>query len=159
MAESGDANLMDSQPESNSYTNDDFETVGYGEEPIPEQDEEVTSTSIAGEEKAEEDLYAAGASDANAFSPSDPLISFGDESDIREPDPVDQEPLLNFSTPPFGSEMSSSPPSATSGRRTPEAIRPPSEPFDSPQTQARSESEPRDEPKAEGKLACVEAFG
>lgn len=76
------------QSESNNFAADGFEkveTAGYGvyeesQGTIPEQDEEITTTnSYGGEEPAEEDRYAAGASEDAAQSSSDPLISWGDE--------------------------------------------------------------------------------
>ncbi|XP_046337581.1 reticulon-1-A-like isoform X4 [Haliotis rufescens] len=66
MADFSDPNPMDSQPESNNFTTDDFERVdkydaaGAEMDDYLAQDEEVTSTSIPGEEQAEEDRYAAG---------------------------------------------------------------------------------------------------
>ncbi|KAK7493492.1 hypothetical protein BaRGS_00015203 [Batillaria attramentaria] len=78
-------------PESN-FTPEDFETLdppggsayeSQGQGTIPEQDEEVSTTNaFGGEEPAEEDRYAAGASEADAvqFS-SDPLISWGDDAE------------------------------------------------------------------------------
>lgn len=74
------------QGQADSNNLDDFETLNDHDESqaqgtIPEQDEEITTTSnnFGGEEQAEEDRYAAGASDA-AFN-SDPLISWGDEDE------------------------------------------------------------------------------
>lgn len=84
-------------PEGNSYGREEFETLealtGSAYESqgtIPEQDEEVSTTNanaFGGEEPAEEDRYAAGASEADdiQFS-SDPLISWGnDESSNSNP--------------------------------------------------------------------------
>ncbi|XP_070179931.1 reticulon-1-like isoform X4 [Littorina saxatilis] len=72
--------------ESNNFAVDDFETLGTSggaydpQGTIPEQDEEITTTNaFGGEEPAEEDRYAAGASDG--VQPSNPLISWGDEED------------------------------------------------------------------------------
>lgn len=86
------------QSESNNFAADDFETLdavtgggvyGHGESQgtIPEQDEEITTTNaFGGEEPAEEDRYAAGASD-DAATHSNPLISWGDEENESLPQP------------------------------------------------------------------------
>lgn len=83
-------------PEGNHYSPpEDFETLDApagsayeSQGTIPEQDEEVSTTNaFGGEEPAEEDRYAAGASEADdiQFS-SDPLISWGnDESSNSNP--------------------------------------------------------------------------
>ncbi|XP_076464598.1 reticulon-1-A-like isoform X2 [Babylonia areolata] len=79
------------QSESNNIVSDGFETLDpvgsdvYESQPqgtIPEQDEEITTTNaFGGEEPAEEDRYAAGASDNEAQSSANPLISWGDEEE------------------------------------------------------------------------------
>jgi hypothetical protein len=65
--------------------NHDFEQIGYESQAqgtIPEQDEEISTTNnFGGEEQAEEDRYAAGASDAAPSTNPNPLISWGDEDD------------------------------------------------------------------------------
>lgn len=86
MADSESENYV----EGNTYHHEDFETVEplsahhseNGQE-IPEQDEEVTTTnSLGGEEPAEEDRYAPGASDADPVDHSSNLISWGDEESL-----------------------------------------------------------------------------
>lgn len=84
--------------EGNSYSPpEDFETLDAlagsayeSQGTIPEQDEEVSTTNanaFGGEEPAEEDRYAAGASEADDIQySSDPLISWGnDESSNSNP--------------------------------------------------------------------------
>ena len=89
MSDGFDQNFTDlmtqDQPESSNLASADFEKFGAGvhdsQGAIPEQDGEVTTTSYSGEEPAEEDRYAAGASDEAVESSSNPLISLGDEED------------------------------------------------------------------------------
>ncbi|XP_041353077.1 reticulon-1-A-like isoform X2 [Gigantopelta aegis] len=110
---------MDSPSESNNLSSDDFEQVdrpksdaGDGHGDFVDQDEEVTSSSMPGEEKAEEDLYVAGASEAEPLV--DPLISFGDESSappLSKPIQAESDPQEQVS--PSIPESSYIPPSTT----------------------------------------------
>ena len=78
---------------------DDFETLdpvssgvydSQQQNTIPEQDEEISTTNAFGsEEPAEEDRYAAGASEAAPSS--DPLIDWGDEN-LTQPSAAESEP-------------------------------------------------------------------
>ncbi|XP_059159557.1 reticulon-1-B-like isoform X2 [Physella acuta] len=147
MADTNSHELYDSHPESSGYANDDFEKLdppgsGFdndggmmGDEDADDlsgvgssgaydydydrnQDAEIsTTTDYPGEEDAEEDRYAVGASEAeantNAQNSSEPLINFGDdysnnvedEEDIdmvyqaqpSAPVPDSNEPLIDFS--------------------------------------------------------------
>ena len=97
MADVPSGRVMDSPSESNNLSGDDFEQVDRPKSDIPDfhdQDEEVTSSSMHGEEKAEEDRYIAGASDPDA------LISFGDESSVSHSNPIQEsEPQEQFLPP------------------------------------------------------------
>lgn len=93
--------LGDYQQNVDQVYNDDFEKV----EKIPEQDEEVTTTSFTGEE-AEEDRYESGTSEANA---SNPLLHFDDD---LTPEPH-REPLISFGSQ-SGPPEPTAPPAATS---------------------------------------------
>lgn len=113
MAEDNFGDLKDLDhfnPESNNFSQEDFETLdapssgtaGYeSQDTIPEQDEEVSTTNLfGGEEPAEEDRYAAGASEADAVQySSDPLISWGDEDEsLSQPSAAVPEPESQGST-------------------------------------------------------------
>lgn len=90
MADSNQQDYADSQPESNNYIQEECENLDNlagsadYDERIPEQDEEVTTTNtLAGEEPAEEDRYAAGALESDAIhSSTNPLISWDDGEDF-----------------------------------------------------------------------------
>ena len=109
MADSSRPDIFDSQPESSSNSNDDFEkldppTSGFyndgGEADGPnvaadagaydydfenKQEAAISSTTdLGGEEEAEEDRYNVGASEADKYAHSaDPLISLGDDDTFQ----------------------------------------------------------------------------
>lgn len=91
------------RPEGNEIFNEDFEKV----DEVPEQDEEVTSTSFTGEE-AEEDRYQPGTSPSEAAAAaSNNLLDF--EDNMTEINPVSaNEPLISFGSP-SGPEPSAPP--------------------------------------------------
>ncbi|ESP02875.1 hypothetical protein LOTGIDRAFT_230376 [Lottia gigantea] len=147
------AESSNSQPESNSFG--DFERVEkYDAGPEAEnvgfdQDGEITSTSFGNENLAEEDLYAAGASEATPVE-SNPLISFGDEPSYpTESTETSSEPgsnPLNFFNPPSTGVDSSSPPPATTHDPTP----PPTPEPSYMKSEPKSVSVTHEETKSEG---------
>lgn len=142
MSDHNPSDSFDSHPESSGCSNDDFEQLDapgsayyhdngdadgpdeYGQggyDYDPDQDTEVsTTTADVGEEEAEEDRFAAGASEAEAYTHSvEPLISFGDEaeetSEVHSLQPSapapDTEPAIDFASSIAADIMSSVAPS------------------------------------------------
>lgn len=164
MADFSDPNPMDSQPESNNFTTDDFERVdkydaaGAEMDDYLAQDEEVTSTSIPGEEQAEEDRYAAGASEAEQLL-TDQLISFGDEPSQQPTESVPEPEFAPVLVPSIPDHSSASPPSSSTLEPTPP---PTPEPSDYVKTEPpKTIVESSEEPKSEGNWrseACSQQY-
>ncbi|XP_046337579.1 reticulon-1-A-like isoform X2 [Haliotis rufescens] len=161
MADFSDPNPMDSQPESNNFTTDDFERVdkydaaGAEMDDYLAQDEEVTSTSIPGEEQAEEDRYAAGASEAEQLL-TDQLISFGDEPSQQPTESVPEPDFAPVLVPSIPDHSSASPPSSSTLEPTPP---PTPEPSDYVKTEPpKTIVESSEEPKSEGEQPSAQAW-